>query len=311
MTCDVHHNAHAAEERFVHSQLNVLAPIDLARDAEAHVRYSINVAKAVSGKLTLLYVSDPLRSRGAGPLEWPASAMAERTDCHIQRVTLRGSVVETVTRYAEEADSHLLVLGSHHYGSWARVWKDSLAASIVASTHRPVWVTKKEAISPAAHKTLRRILCLVSLDGTDESVVRYAESITAKTGGELHLLHVIPEVPDPLVGHSFAAIESRRMTERSAVRRLEDLADTIEYPHSTSILGGSSYTSINRVARDYGADLVVTGRPRPEHTQKAASTLDLRTLVNRLRCPLLSVAVETGKAESLKEGVIQPCLARC
>ena len=178
--------------------LNILAPIDLARNAEAQVGYAIAVARSLSSDLTLLYVADALHSSPAGGrIEWPASAVGERLDSRIRRVALRGPAVETVAEYADEAGADMVILTSRHHGRWGRLWTASVAADIVTSTRRPILVTKAKKAGPIPHMPFRRVLS-VSLDGTDESAVRYADSITATLQGELKLVHLIPEVPEAL-----------------------------------------------------------------------------------------------------------------
>jgi nucleotide-binding universal stress UspA family protein len=51
----------------------LLAPIDLARHAQACVQHAIDVASSMRADLTLLYVVDPLRSRSGRPIEWPGT----------------------------------------------------------------------------------------------------------------------------------------------------------------------------------------------------------------------------------------------
>ena len=149
--------------------LNILAPIDLARNAEAQVGYAIAVARSLSSDLTLLYVADPLHSSPAGGrIEWPASAVAERLDSRIRRVALRGPAVETVAEYADEAGADMVILTSRHHGRWGRLWTASVAADIVTSTRRPILVTKAKKAGPIPHMPFRRVLSVVSLDGTDE-----------------------------------------------------------------------------------------------------------------------------------------------
>ena len=180
---------------------------------EAQARYAIDVAKILRGDVTLLYVIDTASSRPARELEWPPIPTAALHDCQIQRVTVCGPVAETVAGYAGDTNTGLIVLTSRRHVRWAQVWSKSKTSAIVADTRCPVSVAKAGASTPAGVR-FRRILCVVSLDGSDDAAVRYADAFAARTGGELHLMHVLQEMPEALFMYSIVEIEYRRLLER-------------------------------------------------------------------------------------------------
>ena len=274
--------------------LKLLAPIDLTRDAHAAVQHAIDVASSMSADLTLLYVVDPLRSRPGRPIEWPRNAMVEHSGCYIRRAVLSGPVVEMISQYAEDVDADLVILTSR-YGGWTRLWTGSVAADIAASTRGPVSVTSAKALANGRRFRCHRILCVLTLDGSDDPVVLHAEALANRFGGELLLLHVVPELSEALLAYGIAAADDRPLSESVAAQRIRELAAGISCPHSTSIVSGSAYTSISRIARKYGADLAVVGKPSSRCTD--GSGLDLRTLLGRLSCPLLSIPTSSAKFE--------------
>jgi nucleotide-binding universal stress UspA family protein len=296
----------AEQEKDMHDQLRILAPVDLTRNAEAQVQHAIAVSKHLDGDLTLLYVIDPSHSRTTTPVDWPPTALASRSDRHIRHVVRHGPVAETVNEYAEDFDMDLVLLTSRRYGGWARRWAKSSTATIVAATRRPVCISKaSNRTTPGVR--LSRVVCVVALDGSDDAVVRYADSLATRTHGKLHLLHVMTPMPEALLMYSYAEIEWRRLYERSAAESLAKLTESVRSPHATTLLGSSPLTSISRTVREYGADLVVTGRPPPEGIQRAR--LDLRTLFSRLSCPLLSVPTGCSDAGFIRKGGPERCLA--
>jgi nucleotide-binding universal stress UspA family protein len=290
----------------VQPTLKLLVPINLDRDAEAAVQHAIDVATSMRGDLTLLYVIDPSRTRGGRRVEWPRNAMADYPECYIRTVTLSGPVADTVGRYAADIDADLLILASRH-GGWKRSWTDSVAAGILASTSRPVCVTSTKAIANSRPFRCRRIVCVVALDRTDGPVVRYAEALTNRCRGELLLLHVLPEPAEALFMYLAAEIEHRRILEGSAAQRIGELAAGISCSHSASIAAGSACASISRAVRNYGADLIVAGKPSLQSSHD--SGLDLGTLLSRLSCPVLSVPTASAAFELALEGAPARCLA--
>ncbi len=286
----------------------LLAPIDLARHAQACVQHAIDVASSMRADLTLLYVVDPLRSRPGRPIEWPRNAMVEHSGCHIRRAVFSGPVVGMISQYAEDVDADLVILTSRYGGGWTRLWTGSVAADIAASTRRPVCLTSEKVLANGRRFRCHRILCVLTLDGSDDPVVLHAEALANRFGGELLLLHVVPEISEALLAYGIAAADDRPLSESVAAQRIRELAAGISCPHSTSIVSGSAYTSISRIARKYGADLAVVGKPSSGCTHGPG--LDFRTLLGRLSCPLLSIPTSSAKFELVMEGPPTRCFAQ-
>jgi hypothetical protein len=88
-----------------------------------------------------------------------------------------------------------------------RLWTGSVAADIAASTTRPVCVTSEKALANGRRFGCHRILCVLTLEGSDDPVVLHAEALANRFRGELRLLHVVPELSGALL-HT----ESRQQT---------------------------------------------------------------------------------------------------
>ena len=66
----------------------ILAPVDLAANSEMRVQHAIEVAAALGGELTLLYVVEPDGRQLAQRLEWPADALTSDLNGCIRRIVL-------------------------------------------------------------------------------------------------------------------------------------------------------------------------------------------------------------------------------
>jgi nucleotide-binding universal stress UspA family protein len=267
----------------VHDRWKILAPVDLGSEAGARVQHALNVSEAVQGDLTLLYVING-RSKGAEPVEWPASAVAGHCRCEVRRLVLVGSVAERVGRYADDLGADLVTVTAASYRWWSRLWRRSAAAEIAAATDRAVCFTRLSA--PASANAFRSILCVVALDGTDDPLVRFSEELAQRCDATLLLLHVVPEVSEGLLAFGVPGVEDRPLNKEVAEQRLRELTAGLSRPHLTAITTGSAYRSIAKLAREYEADVVITGRG-----DGTLSGLDASAVFSRVSCPVISVPV--------------------
>jgi nucleotide-binding universal stress UspA family protein len=280
--------AKGADRAAMQPAWKILAPIDLAADSEVRVQHAIQVATALAGELTLLYVVEPGSRQQARKLDWPADALTSDLNGRIRRIVLPGDVAETIGHYADDMNADLVTITSRHYGRWMRFRKDSIAAELMSSTHRTVCVTSTRSLNTDRPFECRRVLCVVALDGTDDPVLLQAQALAERCSGELILLHIVPEIRESVLAYRFAGADDRPLSERVAKQRIGDLSASLSVPHTTSVMTGSAYKCIGAAVQSHRADIVVAARFLPEPVQ--SSGLDLRTIMGRLDCPLISVA---------------------
>jgi nucleotide-binding universal stress UspA family protein len=266
----------------------VLAPIDLTKSAEARVERAIQATAAMRGELTLLYVVDQRRLQKAEPVEWPANALATRAKCRVHRVVLPGRTAETINRHADDIGADLVAITSQHYAGWTRIWNKSVAAEVAHRTNRPVWFTRSSVIGTGHSFRLRKILCVVSLDQTDDAVIAHASVLARRSTAEMMLLRVVPEISEASLAYGVIGVEDRPLSERVAVQRIRELSKSLPTPHTFLVTSGGAYKSIGKAVREYGADVTVADRTRTGSARSAG--LDLRSVLSELSCPLVSVA---------------------
>jgi nucleotide-binding universal stress UspA family protein len=265
----------------VHNRWKILAPVDLRSEAEARVQHALNVAEALDGDLTLVYVIDG-RCNRATPVEWPRSAMAAHRNYDVRRVVLAGSVAETVGRYADDLGADLVTLTAGPYRAWKRLWRKSATADIETATDRPVCFARRAAPFPLTG--FRSVLCEVALDGTDDPCIRFSEEVAHRCDATLVLLHVVPEATEALLGFGVPGNEERPLRKQVAELRMRELTSAMSFPHLTAITTGSAYSSLAELAREHNADLVITGR-----RNGALSGVEADALLSRVSCPVISV----------------------
>jgi hypothetical protein len=261
----------------VHDTWKILAPVDLTSEAEARVQHALDVAEAVQGDLTMLYVLNR-QSKRAEPVEWPANAMA----AHVRRLAFTGSIADKVGRYADDLGADLITVTAGPYRGWHRLWKKSAAAAIAKATDRPMCFTSLSAPAPAT--AFKSILCVVPLDGSDEPLVRFSEELAQRCDATLVFLYVLPEVSEGLIACGIPGADDRPLGREVAEHRLKELTAGLYLPHLTAITTGSAYRSIANLAREHKADVVIAGR-----SDGAPYDLDAGALLSRVSCPVISV----------------------
>jgi hypothetical protein len=142
----------------------------------------------------------------------------------------------------------------------------------------------------------RRILCVLSLDGTDDSLLWQAEELAQRSGGELILLGVVPGIDEGLLLETVSGYD-RPLSLLLAAERLQAVAKGVSVPHETLIMSGSEYNCIRVAAEEQSADVVMAARPSPGQTE--STFLAVLTLLRGLPCPLVSVTGRVPCARSI------------
>ena len=151
---------------------------------------------------------------------------------------------------------------------------------MLTTSAQPARVFLHEA--PSSLPTGFRILCATDLSSRSEHAIERAIRLSETVDAECMLLHVVAEdVPMRLTGRRAERAQATLEwhLRRLAHRRVEA---------SVSVRVGDPYSTIVRVARDWGADLIVLG----SHRRRSADTLILSTaerISQRARRPVLVV----------------------
>lgn len=127
-------------------------------------------------------------------------------------------VAESILATAKEQQCDLIVMGTHGRKGIAHVL-GSVAERVIRLATLPVMLVR-EAKSTLP-KQWQRIL--VAVDGSDASrkALHYADKLAKDTQAELHLVHVIPDLPPPLVDPIGVGGVAASLTYGDTLRQLE------------------------------------------------------------------------------------------
>jgi nucleotide-binding universal stress UspA family protein len=171
------------------------------------------------------------------------------------------AAADGILTYAERQQVDLIVMGTHGRRGMRRLLLGSVAEEVVRIAPCPVCTVgiKAQAITAP---TLERVLVPVDFSDYSAQALRLARQIAARTGGRLHVLHVLEEAQIPGVYE----LESAYVNTPEAKQRTRDeLTDWIEdvggpdVPYSVHARFGYPARDIIDYAKNRQLDLIVIG----------------------------------------------------
>lgn len=210
------------------------------------------------------------------------------------RLVVRPGRAAVVLRdVARELRADALVLGGKHHSDIGRWIGGSTAHNAVRSSGLPVLI----AVPSTDSRPFQRILAALDLSEAALPTGAAAREIATAVGAALRGLCVIeapvpmPELL-PLLTQPDYAREAERVLRRRVWPLLGDSAETVTRE-------GTVVETIEREARDWGADLVVVGSHGKGWAERLILGSVTERLLHALPCSLLVVPVKSGNVERL------------
>lgn len=261
---------------------NVVAAVGLERNTDGQIRYAIETAASLPANLTVLYV---------GPDRIFARRMSH-SDGGSGEALLEKSPAHSIVRYAHAVEADLVLLTDDHFGTRNRFWRPTAAQEVMRLTPKPVMAAAHCLHDGVMDEPVARawpyrvILCALSLDSSDRTVIDHAAAIAQTWDAELVLLGIVPPIDDGLLAEMRPAT-TRPFCPKQAANRLQFQASRLSVPNRTIIRIGSPDKAIAAVSQECEADLLIAARAFPHGT--GAFHPNLNSLRRKLRCPILSV----------------------
>lgn len=263
----------------------ILLPLDVARDCRQQVRYGADVAASMNAELCLLHVAGTGRGahRPRRSAEWDCAAQTYLT----HTVVLRGRPAEKIASYARFINADLILVPTRGRGLLGQIFFGSTTMEVLRLANRPLWVAKPQSLTTAKPVRLKRILCGVELGSQGESVLRYSAGLAKASGGDLLIVHAIPEISEAMLmlyglDHS-GEIE---LLPQAAHRKISSMAATLGVPYQVEARIGDVATILRKFAKRWQADVVVVGRGR--RTDRWRVGANIRDIIARSPCPVMA-----------------------
>lgn len=202
-----------------------------------------------------------------------------------------------ISHLAEEIGAGLVVVGSRGLGPVRRLLMGSVSNSVVRHAHVPVLVVR-DGGDALPEKVL------LAADGSEESrlACEAAAELSAKTGAEVHIAHVLPS-PERMYGPHFYSADVKssliERVEREAREFLDRQAGEISSAGGkvggTHVLVGNAPAEIVKLAEQLHAGLTVLGSRGLGGVRRALMGSVSNSVVCHAHNPVLIVREDQGK----------------
>lgn len=206
---------------------------------------------------------------------------SRRVTCRLERGAPGERILEQIR--AKNIDLVVMSAGgsSNSYGCPL----GSVADQILAEAPCSVWLDWGSARSRSmAGMYARQVACALTLNGSDESILRQASEISAQLEAGLTVIHAVCAAP----GKPVLALWDKGVLDK-AKRRIEALLRRFHPGADVALEVGSCQTVVNRVIQGQEMGLLVTGNLREA------------ILAAERECPVLRVAVPAASFVSVAE----------
>jgi nucleotide-binding universal stress UspA family protein len=246
----------------------ILIPIDDSRCSVHAGDYGLELAKRFGSSVLVTHVVEEL-PKVYRSSDW-AEALLEQGETLLDTwkkkgeehgvaletlVVTRRDTAEGILEVAKENACDLIVMGTHGRKGLFHAFLGSVAERVTRLARLPVMLvheTKHTTIP-----TFERIL--VAVDGSDESrkALTYADRLARSTNAELHLLHVIPDLPPPLVDPVGVGGVAASLTYGDTLKQLEHDARIVMEVSRAEIDSEKTVFHTARAQRERVADVIV------------------------------------------------------
>lgn len=247
----------------------ILVATDLSESARDAARLGARVAKVNGGNLHLLHVRLPMLAPydlpDFAPIEIEPALEGELRE-RLQQLALEldqpaatalltdPAVADAVLRYASEHSIDLIVVGTHGRRGLSRMFLGSVAAELARTAPLPVLVVP---LGSERGDHYRRVLAAVDFSASARAALQEAATIAEAHKAPLIALHVVDDAELP----PYFAGTIRREAAEMALEHLNKVLGELGLAQRAEpmVVTGAPHTAISATARQYDADLIVTG----------------------------------------------------
>ena len=301
----------------------ILVPIDFARPSLKAIPYALAIARQFGADVRLLHVVDTTQYPPPTLLTLPLVPQAElsrrlrqrleaialkyRTDGNVSALEPRtGIAYEEVCAVARELKADLIVIATHGYTGYKRVFLGSTAERVVQHSPCPVLVVRPHirhwngSIDPRTRTgfRLRKILAPTDFSECSRAGFNYALQLARDFKAELRLVHVINPHAYPF-GDQYAALDAARLMGEAAdaaQKQMRSMVARANVRYSVPVIHGHPAAEICKAASGE-ADLIVICT----HGRTALGHLIIGSVAEHVvryaRCPVLVIPARSRRIQ--------------
>ena len=278
--------------------MKILICSDGSEQAERAVRVGATMAAGCRAEVTLLGINEsPGDAKALLDSLRRAQALLEDKKVHAELITKSGGVVEEIRKRTEEAKYDLVVIGAVRKETRGAFWMSSKSYKIIKGIQPPVLAVTGKCAS------LERFLICSGGRRYIEPAVRLTGEIARCTGGQVTLLHVMPE--PPAIYAPLARMEEKPdglLNSQSELglnlRHEKETLETLGVRTQVRLRRGSVLPEILREIHEGKYDLVVTGSAPSRSLRTYVLGNISREIVNQANCAVLVVRSQGKPGEA-------------
>jgi nucleotide-binding universal stress UspA family protein len=258
--------------------LRILCPVDFSEYSRTALRYGAALSRRAGGRLTVLFVNDPLLGSAAAAAAYDVRALEAKTLAELKRFVARslgqragaaaittalGHPAPAIAKAAEQLGADLIVMGSRGLTGPGKWLFGSTTSRVLRSTSIPLLVVPKPRIRSRARWASamrswpgKRVLVPVDLADYSMGDVRRAVEAVRAFAAIPVLVYVLPPVQFP----AWLRVDGRTYERErldSARGSLEKLRATTGGDAECQLAVGEPSAEIAAAARSLRAGLIV------------------------------------------------------
>jgi nucleotide-binding universal stress UspA family protein len=301
----------------------VLVPVDFSRPSLQSISYALAISRQFGADVHLLHVTDAAQQPPPTLLTLPLVPQSEwnqrfmkrlqalvlkyRTDGNVSALEPRtGTAYEEICAVVRELKADLIVIATHGYTGYKRMFLGSTAERVVQHSPCPVLVVRHHlsrwngaaGLSNRTGFELAKILVPTDFSKCSNAAFDYGVQLARDFGAELRLVHVINPHAFPF-GDQYAALDPAQLvreTEYAAQKQMRSMAARAKVRYSVRVIHGSPAVQICNAANQDIDLLVISthGRTGLGHILIGSVA---EHVVRYAHCPVLVIPSRLSKSD--------------
>jgi len=286
----------------------ILVPVDFSEASKKAVNYGLSLALEFKARLVLAHIAsfDTVAYEAAKGhlLQLIPAGYRDRLDYEI--IVKSGEVRGEILGIVEDKQIDLVVMGSRGRSYFERMLLGSVTERMLRKLHVPILTVShldpEREIRPAEPVPLRRLVYATDLSEGSEAGLEFSIRLARGLDARLTVVHVIQPMDAALRGVETAAfmpnyVDEIRAQAAERLNRMVALVSDGTVPITTVITEGLAYESINNIAAEQNADMVVINLQGKGRLERALIGTTAERVIRTATVPVLSLPLPATYAD--------------
>ena len=278
----------------------IMVPVDFSEASKKAVNYGFSLALEFEARLVLAHIAPydgvAYLTAKADLLQLIPADYRERIDFEI--IVKSGEVRQELLGIVEDKEIDLVVMGSRGRSYFERMLLGSVTERMLRKLHVPILTVSHLDPERELHNPepvpLRRLLYATDLAEGSEAGLQFSIRLARGLNAHLTVVHVVQPIDGALRGIETAGFVPDYTAEIRAqaserLNRSVALASDGSVPITTVLANGVPYETINEVAAEHEADLVVINLQGKGRLERALLGTTAERVIRTATVPVLSL----------------------